>query len=145
MILRTQMIPKTDRKSQSRTQMIPGKIEEWNGFYGTDYTKRLMIKKNLFLSPSKEKRKEDATSQVNSSNKAKKKEWIWKGYGFVISLIFLRLQVEVFLWAPGSLQTILYWYIYTYYNFINFVVRINIHLCFIICNFSSPSLLFRLK
>ena len=33
-----------------------------------------MIKKNLFLSPSKEKGKEDATSQVNSYNKAKKKE-----------------------------------------------------------------------
>ena len=56
--------------------MIPGKIEEWNGmdFMGPDYKKRLMIKKNLFLSPSKEKRKEHATSQVNSNNKAKKKE-----------------------------------------------------------------------
>ena len=81
MILRTQMIPKTDRKPQGRPQMIPWKIEEWNGFYGTDYKKRLMIKKNLFLSPSKGKGKEDATSQVNSYNKAKKKEWIWKGYG----------------------------------------------------------------
>ena len=83
MILRTQMIPKTDRKPQGRPQMIPGKIEEWNGmdFMGPDYKKRLMIKKNLFLSPSKEKGKEDATSQVNSNNKAKKKEWIWKGYG----------------------------------------------------------------
>ena len=46
--------------------MIPSKLEEWNGFYGTDYKKGLIIKKrNLFLAPSKEKGKEDASSQVN--------------------------------------------------------------------------------
>ena len=71
---RPQMIPKMDRKwsstasdPQSWPQMIPWKLEEWNGFYGTDYKKR-----NLFLAPSKEKGKEDATSQVNLY-KAKKK------------------------------------------------------------------------
>ena len=44
-----QMIPKMDRKwsstasdLQSRPQMIPWKLEEWNGFYGTDYKKRLL-------------------------------------------------------------------------------------------------------
>ena len=74
MIPRPQMIPKMDRKwsstasdPQSWPQMIPWKLEEWNEFYGTDYKKR-----NLFLSPSKEKGKEDATSQVNLY-KAKKK------------------------------------------------------------------------
>ena len=41
-------------------------------FYGTDYKKGLIIKRNLFLSPFKEKGKEDATSQVNLY-KAKKK------------------------------------------------------------------------
>ena len=49
MIPRPQMIPKMDRKwsstasdLQSRPQMIPWKLEEWNGFYGTDYKKRLL-------------------------------------------------------------------------------------------------------
>ena len=74
-----QMIPKMDRKwsstasdPQSWPQMIPWKLEEWNGFYGTDYKKGLIIKKEPFLAPSKEKGKEDATSQVNLY-KAKKK------------------------------------------------------------------------
>ena len=53
--------------------MIPWKVEEWNGFYGTDpRQKRTDYKKNLFLSPFQEKGKEDATSQVNLY-KAKKK------------------------------------------------------------------------
>ena len=50
-----QMIPKMDRKwsstasdPQSRPQMIPWKLEEWNGFYGTDYKKGLIIKKKPF-------------------------------------------------------------------------------------------------
>ena len=79
MIPRPQMIPKLDRKwsstasdPQSWPQMIPWKLEEWNGFYGTDYKKGLIIKKGPFLAPSKEKGKEDATSQVNLY-KAKKK------------------------------------------------------------------------
>ena len=41
-------------------------------FMGLITKNRLIIKKNLFLSPSKEKG-EDAKSQVNSYNKAKKK------------------------------------------------------------------------
>ena len=50
-----QMIPKMDRKWSStasdplsRPQMIPWKLEEWNGFYGTDYKKGLIIKKEPF-------------------------------------------------------------------------------------------------
>ena len=50
-----QMIPKMDRKwsstasdPESRPQMIPWKLEEWNGFYGTDYKKGLIIKKKPF-------------------------------------------------------------------------------------------------
>ena len=73
MIPRPQMIPKMDRKwsstasdPQSWPQMIPRKLKEWTGLYGTD------SKRNLFLAPSKEKGKEDATSQVNLY-KAKKK------------------------------------------------------------------------
>ena len=42
-------------------------------FMGLITKNRLIIKKNLFLSPSKEKGKEDAKSQVNSYNKAEKK------------------------------------------------------------------------
>ena len=74
------MIPKMRRKwsstasdPQSRPQMIPWKLEEWNGFYETDYKKGLIIEKKPFLAPSKEKGKEDATSQVNLY-KAKKKK-----------------------------------------------------------------------
>ena len=55
MIPRPQMIPKMDRKwsstasdPESRPQMIPWKLEEWNGFYGTDYKKGLIIKKKPF-------------------------------------------------------------------------------------------------
>ena len=55
MIPRPQMIPKMDRKwsstasdPQSWPQMIPWKLEEWNGFYGTDYKKGLIIKKEPF-------------------------------------------------------------------------------------------------
>ena len=33
---------------QSRPQMIPWKLEEWNGFCGTDYKKGLIIKKKPF-------------------------------------------------------------------------------------------------
>ena len=80
MIPRPQMIPKMDRKwsetasdPQKWPQMIPWKLEEWTGFYGTDYKKGLIIKKNFFLAPSKEKGKEDATCQVNLY-KAKKKK-----------------------------------------------------------------------
>ena len=75
---RPQMIPKMDRKWSStasdpltRPQMIPWKLEEWNGFYGTDYKKGLIIKKETFFSRLG---KEDATSQVNLY-KAKKKKW----------------------------------------------------------------------
>ena len=60
--------------------MIPWKLEEWNGFYGTDYKKGLIIKKNLFLSLFKEKGKEDATSQVNlykAKKKLNKSEKVW--------------------------------------------------------------------
>ena len=55
MIPRPQMIPKMDRKWSStasdplsRPQMIPWKLEEWNGFHGTDYQKGLIIKKKPF-------------------------------------------------------------------------------------------------
>ena len=65
-----QVIPKMDRKwsstasdPQSRPQMIPRKLEEWNGFDGTDYKKRTDYKKGTFLShPLKEKGIQDATS-----------------------------------------------------------------------------------
>ena len=57
MIPRPQMIPKMDRKwsstasdPQSWPQMIPRKLEEWNGFYGTDYKKGPIIKKETFFS-----------------------------------------------------------------------------------------------
>ena len=57
MIPRQQMIPKMDRKwsstasdPESRPQMIPWKLEEWNGFYGTDDKKGLIIKKETFFS-----------------------------------------------------------------------------------------------
>ena len=57
MIPRPQMIPKMDRKwsstasdPQSWPQMIPWKLAEWNGFYGTDYKKGLIIKKGTFFS-----------------------------------------------------------------------------------------------
>ena len=57
MIPRPQMIPKMDRKwsstasdPESRPQMIPWKLEEWNGFYGTDDKKGLIIKKETFFS-----------------------------------------------------------------------------------------------
>ena len=53
---------------------------EWNGFYGTDYEKGLMIKRNLFLSPSKERDKEGARSWVSLYETRKKKdlsERIW--------------------------------------------------------------------
>ena len=52
MISRPQIIPKIDRKwsstvsdPQSRPQMIPWKIEEWNGFHGTEYKKGLIRKR----------------------------------------------------------------------------------------------------
>ena len=55
MILRPQMIPKMDRKWSStasdplsRPQVIAWKLEEWNGFYGTDYKKGLIIEKKPF-------------------------------------------------------------------------------------------------
>ena len=55
MIPRPQMILKMDRKWSSTAsdpqkwpQMIPWKFEEWNGFYGTDYKKGLVIKKEPF-------------------------------------------------------------------------------------------------
>ena len=55
MIPRPEMIPKMDRKWSSTAsdpqkwpQMIPWKLEEWNGFYGTDYKKGLIIKKKPF-------------------------------------------------------------------------------------------------
>ena len=57
MIPRPQMIPKMDRKwsstasdPESRPQMIPWKLEEWNGFYGTDDKKGLIIKKETLFS-----------------------------------------------------------------------------------------------
>ena len=50
-----QMIPKMNRKWSStasdplsRPQMIPCKLEEWNGFCRTDYKKGLIIKKKPF-------------------------------------------------------------------------------------------------
>ena len=62
------MIHKMDHKwsstvsdPQSRPQMIPWKIEEWNGLHGTDYKKGLIIKGKLFLSTPKDKGKEAAT------------------------------------------------------------------------------------
>ena len=52
-----QMIPKMDREwsstasdPQSWPQMIPWKLEEWNGFYGTDYKKGRIIRKGTFFS-----------------------------------------------------------------------------------------------
>ena len=49
------MIPKMDRKwsstasdPQSLPQMIPWKNEECDGFYGTDYKKGLIMKKEPF-------------------------------------------------------------------------------------------------
>ena len=67
--------PETANDPQNGPQMIPWKVEEWNGFYGTDpRQKRTDYKKNLFLSPFQEKGKADATSQVNLY-KAKKKKW----------------------------------------------------------------------
>ena len=45
---------------QSRPQTILWKIEGMIGSYGTDYEKGLIIKRNLFLLPSREKGMEDA-------------------------------------------------------------------------------------
>ena len=64
MIPRPQMI--LDRKWSRE------KMREWIGSYGTDYKKGLIIKRNLFLLPSREKGMEDVRSQVNLY-KAKKK------------------------------------------------------------------------
>ena len=59
------MIPTVDHKLSRE------KLTEWIGSYGTDYKKGLIIKRNLFLLPSREKGMEDARSQVNL-HKAKK-------------------------------------------------------------------------
>ena len=80
MIPRLQMIPKygqqmiLDRKwSPKSTANDPiKKWREWIGSYGTDYKKGLIIKRNLFPSPSREKGMEGTRSQVNLY-KAKKK------------------------------------------------------------------------
>ena len=58
MILRPQMISKMDHKwsltasdPQSRPQMIPWKIEDGNGFYGTGYKKgQIITERNLIFS-----------------------------------------------------------------------------------------------
>ena len=71
-------------------------IEEWNGFYATAYKKGLIIKRNLFLpTTSKEKGKEDATSQLNLY-KAKKMEQIWKGYDINHLLLSLSIASNFF-------------------------------------------------
>ena len=87
--------PKMDRKwsstpsdPQSRPQMIPWKLEEWNGFYGTDYKKGLIIIRNLFLSPSKEKGKEDVKSLVNLYRA--KKKWN-KSEKDMVSIVYVLL------------------------------------------------------
>ena len=64
---RSQVIPTVDHKLSRE------KLREWIGSYGTDYKKGLIIKRNLFLLPSREKGMEDARSQVNLY-KAKKME-----------------------------------------------------------------------
>ena len=68
---------------------------EWNGFYGTDYEKGLMIKRNLFLSPSKERDKEGARSWV-SLYEARKKRIYLKGYGINHILLPLSLASNFF-------------------------------------------------
>ena len=81
MIPRPQMIPKMDRK-WSRPQVIPKVDRKWcrknlrNGmdFMGLITKMDWLLKRNLFLSPSKEKGKEDATSQVNLYKVKKKME-----------------------------------------------------------------------
>ena len=66
---RPQVIPKVDRKWSRE------KLREWIGSYGTDYKKGLIIKRNLFLLPSREKGMEDGRSQVNLYKAKKKMEW----------------------------------------------------------------------
>ena len=61
------MIPKVDSK------WFREKLTNAMDFMGLITKKDWLWKRNLFLSPSKEKRKEDATSQVNLCNKAEKK------------------------------------------------------------------------
>ena len=51
-------------------------MREWIGSYGTDYKKGLIIKRNLFLLPSREKGMEDVRSQVNLYKAKKKKKGI---------------------------------------------------------------------
>ena len=73
MFLRPQMIPRWTA-NDPRPQVIPKVDRKWfrenvrNGmdFMGLITKKDWLHKRNLFLSPSKEKGKEDATTQVNS-------------------------------------------------------------------------------
>ena len=82
MIPRPQMTPKMDRKwsstasdPQSRPQMIPWKIEGMDWILRDWLQKGLIIKRNLFLLPSREKGMEDGRSQVNLYKAKKKMEW----------------------------------------------------------------------
>ena len=96
MIPRPQMIPKMDRKWSSTAsdpkvdrKWSREKLREWIGSYGTDYKKVLIIKRNLFLLPSREKGVEDARSQVKLY-KAKKK---WhKSENDMVSRMFHRCK-----------------------------------------------------
>ena len=78
--------------------MIPWKIEEWNGFYGTDYKKGLIIKEGTFFSrTSKENGKEDATSKVNLYKAEKKwnkseKDMVSTVYFFLCQLLQISFK-----------------------------------------------------
>ena len=98
MIPRPQMIPKMDRKwsstasdPQSWPQMIPWKLEEWNGFYGTNYKKGLIIKKGTFFSRLLKKKGRRALNLRSIYTRPKKVKLIWKGYG--INRILLHLSI----------------------------------------------------
>ena len=60
-----------------------------------DYRKGLIIKRNLFLSPSKEKGKEDATSQVNLY-KTKKNIWNKSEKDMILTTYFFLCQLLQF-------------------------------------------------
>ena len=87
---RPQVIPKVDRKwcrEKLRNGMdCMGLITK-----RTDYK----IKRNLFLSPSKEKGKEDATSRVNLY-KAKKKKWNKFEKDMILTIYFILCQNSIY-------------------------------------------------
>ena len=84
--------------------MIPWKLEEWNGFYGTDYKEGLIIKKEAFFSRLL-KKKGKSTLHLRS-NYTRRKKWNKSKKDMVLTVCFLRQLLQFSFKNVSSLKNL---------------------------------------